>query len=175
MVRVQDTRQSEAKSSEQTRYFLCSLPANDAAVIASAIRAHWAIENDLHWTLDVQMNEDGCRIRKDHGAQNFATLRRFAISRLKQDTSLKVGVKSKQLRASGDDDYRLKLLHFVSRSSGSRQRDVADPSARQRVGLGVSRATPVSSPTALTERRWATSAQQAQKAGRSERPPSPTR
>lgn len=112
VVRVQATRQTEAKTTEQTRYFLSSLPANHAEMVANAIRAHWAIENDLHWTLDVQMNEDACRIRKDHGAENFATLRRFALGRLKQDTSLKVGVKTKQLRAASDDAYRLKLLHF---------------------------------------------------------------
>jgi predicted transposase YbfD/YdcC len=88
------------------------MSASNAELLASAIRAHWAIENDLHWTLDVQMNEDQCRVRKGHGAENLAILRRFALGRLKNEKSIKVGVKNKQLRAGWDDSYLLKLLQL---------------------------------------------------------------
>jgi len=44
------------------------------------VRAHWGIENGLHWVLDVTMNEDGLRNRKDHGPENLALLRRLALN-----------------------------------------------------------------------------------------------
>jgi predicted transposase YbfD/YdcC len=61
------------------RYHYC-----DAVVIARAIRAHWGIENQLHWVLDVTFREDASRIRKGHGAENFSLLRRMAIGLLNQ-------------------------------------------------------------------------------------------
>jgi predicted transposase YbfD/YdcC len=112
VIRVHCTQESSKECSEQTRYFLSSMSASNAELLASAIRAHWAIENDLHWTLDVQMNEDQCRVRKGHGAENLAILRRFALGRLKNEKSIKVGVKNKQLRAGWDDSYLLKLLQL---------------------------------------------------------------
>jgi predicted transposase YbfD/YdcC len=54
---------------------------------AASVRGHWGIENSLHWVLDMTFNEDQSRIRKDHGPENFALLRRFAISLIKQDKS----------------------------------------------------------------------------------------
>lgn len=112
VVRVHHHQEANEKTSEQTRYFLSRLSATNAELVGSAIRAHWAIENGLHWTLDVQMNEDQCRIRKGHGAENFAVLRRFAVGKLKQEKSVKIGVKNKQLRAGWDDSYLLKLLRI---------------------------------------------------------------
>ena len=61
-----------------------SLP-GDAKKIALAVREHWAIENSLHWVLDVAMNEDMSRVRKDNAPQNLATLRRIAINMVKKD------------------------------------------------------------------------------------------
>ncbi len=58
-----------------------------ASKFAAAVRGHWSIENKLHWTLDVTFNEDQSRIRKDHGAENFALLRRYVLSIIKLDTS----------------------------------------------------------------------------------------
>lgn len=71
------------KSSVETRYYISSLPGN-AKKIAMAAREHWAIENSLHWVLDVTMNEDMSRVRKDNAPQNLATIRRIAINLVKK-------------------------------------------------------------------------------------------
>ena len=57
---------------------------NDAELFARAIRQHWGIENQLHWRLDVSMNEDQCRLRIGHGAENFSRLRRIALDKLRR-------------------------------------------------------------------------------------------
>lgn len=75
-----------------------------------AVRGHWSIENQLHWILDVAFREDDCRIRKGHGAQNFAVLRHIALNLLKQETSAKCGIKAKRLKAGWNENYLLKVL-----------------------------------------------------------------
>ena len=61
-------------ASVERRYFLSSLPP-DAARLLQVARGHWAIENNLHWMLDVHFDEDRCRVRKDHAPLNLATVR----------------------------------------------------------------------------------------------------
>jgi hypothetical protein len=75
-----------------------------------ATRQHWAIENAVHWTLDVVFREDDCRVRADHAPQNLAVLRHIALNLLKHETSAKVGIKAKRLRAGWDNAYLLKVL-----------------------------------------------------------------
>ncbi|NLC58447.1 MAG: transposase, partial [Armatimonadetes bacterium] len=70
----------------------------------------WRIENSLHWVLDVSMGEDACRIWQDHAPENMATLRRTAVSLLKQERSNHRGIKARSKKACLDDDYRLKVL-----------------------------------------------------------------
>jgi len=70
------------RKSTQIRYYISSLP-GDAKRIAHAVREHWKIENSLHYVLDVVMNEDMSRVRKDHAPENLATLRRIALNMLK--------------------------------------------------------------------------------------------
>lgn len=77
---------------------------------AEAVRGHWAIENGLHWQLDVTFQEDQCRIRKRHGAANFSILRRTALSLLKNETTHKVGIKNKRLTAAWNEHYLAKVL-----------------------------------------------------------------
>ena len=81
-----------------------------AKKFAQAVRNHWSIENRLHWQLDVTFQEDQCRIRKGNADANFSTLRRTALSLLKNNHSKKVGVKNKRLLAALDDDYLLEVL-----------------------------------------------------------------
>jgi predicted transposase YbfD/YdcC len=95
--------------SVETRTYLSSLT-EDAEAFGKAVRGHWAIENELHWVLDVAFREDECRVRTRHAAENFALLRRLALHLLRQDTSVKVGIKAKRLRAGWDEDYLLRLL-----------------------------------------------------------------
>jgi predicted transposase YbfD/YdcC len=77
---------------------------------ADAVRSHWGIENRLHWQLDVTFQEDQCRIRKGNADANFSILRRTALSMLKNETSLKVGIKNKRLTAGWDESYLEKVL-----------------------------------------------------------------
>jgi len=102
-------RQADGQTSSETRYYITSLP-NDATRILHAVRSHWGIENALHWVLDVVMNEDDSRIRKDHAPENIAALKRFALSLLKQEHTLKHGVQGKRPMAAMNPDYLRKVL-----------------------------------------------------------------
>ena len=81
IVIVERTRHLWNKTTHEIQFYLCSLPP-DSARIAPAIRAHWGIENSLHWTLDVTFGEDACRVRSGHAPHNLALLRRFAVNAL---------------------------------------------------------------------------------------------
>ena len=78
--------QRDGKEVSDVRYYISSLRPH-ARRFAAAVRGHWGIENSLHWVLDMTFTEDQSRIRKGHSPDNFALLRRFAISLIKQDTS----------------------------------------------------------------------------------------
>jgi hypothetical protein len=73
--------------------------------IAAAVRGHWGIENDLHWSLDVAFRDDDARVRELVARENLAVLRHIALSRLKRNTKTKLGIKNKRLRAGWDERY----------------------------------------------------------------------
>ena len=73
------------------------------------VRAHWDIENGLHWVLDVVMNEDQARSRKDHGPENLAVLRRLALNLAKLEPS-KGSLRGKLKRAGWNDAFLSQLL-----------------------------------------------------------------
>ncbi len=99
------------RTQAETAYFLSSLPA-DAERILDATRAHWAVENTFHWTLDVTFAEDASRVRLDNAPENFAILRHVAFNLLKRHPS-KASLKRKRFRAALDDSFLLELLtHF---------------------------------------------------------------
>lgn len=107
---VESERSVEGEeTSRERRYYISSME-GEAKEIGKAIRGHWAIENSLHWVLDVGFREDASRIRKDPGPENMATMRHIALNLLKQERSLKVGIKSKRLKAGWDESYLLKVL-----------------------------------------------------------------
>jgi predicted transposase YbfD/YdcC len=108
---VESIREIQGKVSTERRFFIASIAA-DAMVFAHAVRGHWAIENTLHWSLDVSFAEDQCRARYGYAAQNFAVLRHMAINILKGETTKKRGIKGKQKNASWDHSYLLTLLRF---------------------------------------------------------------
>lgn len=95
--------------STERRYFISSLSA-DAKAIAQAVRQHWQIENGLHWVLDTAFAEDQNRLRSGYAAENFSRINRFALSMIKQETTNKLGIKNKRLRAGWDEHYLLKIL-----------------------------------------------------------------
>ncbi len=98
---------SDGRVSLERRYYVNSLPA-DPKRINEAVRAHWAIENSMHWVLDVAFGEDQCRVRVDNAAQN-AILRRIVSNLLRADKATKVGIKNKQLKAGFDEHYRARV------------------------------------------------------------------
>lgn len=103
------TRIIDGKESKDTRYYISSLVSN-AERILQIVRKHWAIENELHWVLDVALNEDRSRVRKDQSPENLAVLRHIALNLIKQEKTAKGGIHAKQLQAAWNDDYLLKIL-----------------------------------------------------------------
>jgi predicted transposase YbfD/YdcC len=101
---------STAKREVERCYYVSSWEGADARRMAAAVRGHWSVENQLHWHLDVSFDEDRRRVRTGHGAENFSRLARLALNLLQRDTRVKVGVKTKRLRAGWDHDYLLGLL-----------------------------------------------------------------
>jgi predicted transposase YbfD/YdcC len=113
VVMVVSERRLWNKTTTEVRFYLSSLASN-AEKIAQAIRSHWGIENSLHWTLDVTFCEDKSRIRKDHSPENFALLRRLAVSLLKQEKGFKGSLKMKRYLAGMDNNYLVKILYSAS-------------------------------------------------------------
>lgn len=109
LVMIKTQRTTGAGGGRETRYYLSSLPAQ-AHRLSTIVRNHWRIENHLHWVLDMAFDEDQSRIRTGYADQNFALLRRFALSLLKQDRTAKLGIKAKRLKAGWDDAYLLHVL-----------------------------------------------------------------
>jgi predicted transposase YbfD/YdcC len=108
VIRVERTRVIGDKSSTTFGYYVSSHPPN-AAKIATHIRDHWKIENQLHHVLDVSFGEDRRKIRSEYGAQNFALVCRFALSLFKQDKT-KGSVAGKKRLAMWKTSYCLSLL-----------------------------------------------------------------
>jgi predicted transposase YbfD/YdcC len=104
------TRQvGDAAPSDEVHYYLSSL-APKVKVFARAVRGHCGIENSLHWVLDIVFREDESRLRKDHGPENLALIRRLAVSLLKNDETEKTGIACKRKQAGWDNDYLLQVL-----------------------------------------------------------------
>jgi len=106
---VESTREVNNQVSTETRYFISSL-APDAQEFAEAVRGHWGIENSLHWVLDVNFKDDGCRIRKDNAPQNFAIIKHMAYNLIQKERSTKKSMNSKRRLAGWDERYLLKVL-----------------------------------------------------------------
>ena len=104
LVRITCTRQIGDKQSEEVRYFISSLLTPPAKLLC-AVRQHWGIENRLHYVLDVSLDEDACRIRKDNGAEVLAVLRHITLNLLRQEKTSHRGIKARQKKAGWDNDY----------------------------------------------------------------------
>lgn len=111
VVRVESQRviKSTGIVENETRYYIST--ELDAVKIGQAVRAHWGIENKLHWVLDVAMNEDDSAKRSGYSAQNFALLNKICLNLVKKN-SRKIGVKRKRNIAGWDNEFLVELLKF---------------------------------------------------------------
>jgi predicted transposase YbfD/YdcC len=108
-VRIERTREVGSETSAETHYFVSSLPP-DAERIAQAIRAHWDIENGLHWCLDVAFEDDNRNVRNARSAENLAIIARMAFTLVKRDPARKRGVATSRKKAGWDTDYLAHVL-----------------------------------------------------------------
>tara|TARA_B100000029_G_scaffold506757_1_gene590068 strand:+ start:114 stop:1253 length:1140 start_codon:yes stop_codon:yes gene_type:complete len=106
---VEATRHIGDHLSVERRYYISTLD-NDAQRFGQAVRGHWAIENSLHWVLDVVFNEDQSRVRMGNGPENMAVLRHIALNLLQQEKSSKNGIQTKRLKAGWDNKYLAKIV-----------------------------------------------------------------
>ncbi|WP_245737452.1 ISAs1 family transposase [Xenorhabdus japonica] len=108
---VESWREEQGKTeSYERRYYITSHRGASAEFLACAIRSHWHIENKLHWQLDVSFGEDSRRLRSGHAAENVALMNKIALNLLKNEKSVKIGVKTKRQKAGWDNGYMMKIL-----------------------------------------------------------------
>ena len=101
----------QGKEVSEMRYYISDQKPN-AKRLAQAARSHWSIENGQHWVLDIAFREDDRRQQDRHGAAHLATVRRLAVSLLRQDKTIKNGAKVKRMKAALDPNYlRHELKH----------------------------------------------------------------
>ena len=110
---IRSSRTVKETTTTEYRYFLTSL--TDTTQFAHSVRAHWGIENRLHWTLDVVFREDYARNRKDHSAANLSVLRKITLNLLRLEPTEKLGKQKlslgrKRLYASYNTDFLLNIL-----------------------------------------------------------------
>ncbi len=108
LVIIDATREIGPKTERETRYYVTSsnLPADK---LGSIVRDHWAVENSLHWVMDMSFRDDECRIRTDNAPENFVTLKHMAVNlarRRKGKDSVRLALKT----AAWDDEYLAKLV-----------------------------------------------------------------
>ena len=115
--KVEITRTTGTEVEYSTRYFVSSLHYERIDDFMRAVRKHWHIEVDWHWSLDVSFREDHCQVRIGHAPENLAILRRIALNLLKQEKSHKNGISCRRKTAGWDNEYVLKVLtadqHFL--------------------------------------------------------------
>ena len=108
VAKVERTREEPSKTTHETAYYLLSTALTEERCL-EVVRAHWGVENRLHWRLDVVMNEDQQRNRADHGPANLAVLRHMALNVMQKDTT-KGSLRGKIKRAAWDEGYLRALL-----------------------------------------------------------------
>ncbi len=110
---VRRTRQVGDKTSTEDSYYLSSLALSTCAqVLARAVRSHWSVENELHWSMDVGFLEDDCQVRKDNAPATMACGKRMALTQLKQENGKKLGIQGKRRRAGWDTQYLETVLRM---------------------------------------------------------------
>ena len=105
---VKTKRIIDCSETEECRYFITSL--SDLGKFSQAVRMHWSIENNLHWCLDINFDEDHCRMRMDNSGENLAVIRHISVNLYKSFTSFKLSMKAKRFRCAFDDDFLCSVI-----------------------------------------------------------------
>jgi len=113
IIRVASRAELKDRSRFETRYYVSSA-ALSAQRAAEAVRSHWAIENSLHWVLDVTFADDQSRLRKGHGARNMAVVRHFAINLVRAGND-KRSIRLRRKCAGWDLQYLAAILGHLPR------------------------------------------------------------
>ena len=107
---IESERCIQGKTTLERRFYLSSLPA-DAPRLLTAIRAHWMVENRLHWCMDVAFADDQMRVRTKHAAHNLAILKHITLNLIRLDpVKRQGGIKARRFIAATSDAYREHLL-----------------------------------------------------------------
>lgn len=109
IIRIDATTESKGKKTAETRYYISSLAASPQKTLA-AVRSHWAIENSLHWTLDMTFKDDASRLRTDHAPANMATLRHIALNLIQKSKIPKKSIKTMRFKAALNDQLLERIL-----------------------------------------------------------------
>lgn len=109
---VESIRTIGDQTSTERRFFISSLEPK-ARHFANAVREHWAIENSLHWVLDVSFREDDSRIRRDHASENISVFRHIVLNALRKDKKTKKSLKAKRFKAALEPDYANQVLSGI--------------------------------------------------------------
>jgi predicted transposase YbfD/YdcC len=108
VVIIESSREISGKIERETRYYITST-AMTAVHLGPVIRSHWAIENSLHWVMDMVFRDDESRVRTDHAPANFATIKHMALNLLRRPPG-KQSLRGRRKAASWDDDFLESLL-----------------------------------------------------------------
>ena len=108
VVIVDSTRETGDKIERETRFYITSL-ALLAHLLGPMVRDHWAIENSLHWVLDMVFRDDECRVRTDHAPANFTTIKHMALNLIRRAKG-KQSLRASRKAAAWDDDYLASII-----------------------------------------------------------------
>ena len=108
VVMVESERETSSRTETETRYYITSLT-DPAEKLAAVIRQHWAIENSLHWVMDMVFRDDECRISTGHAPANFTTVKHVAHNLMRRAPA-KDSMRLKRKVAAWDDDFLVSLI-----------------------------------------------------------------
>jgi len=108
VVMVESSREISGKIEQETRFYITSLMIL-AHLIGPTVRSHWAIENSLHWVMDMLFRDDECRVRTNHAPANFTTIKHMAHNLLRKAPA-KSSLRSRRKAAAWDDDFLASLV-----------------------------------------------------------------
>jgi len=108
VIMVESTRQTGDKVERETRFYITSLTLL-AVHIGAFVRAHWAVENSLHWVMDMVFRDDECRLRTDNAPTNFTTLKHIALNLIRRATT-KDSIRLRRKVAAWDDEFLASLI-----------------------------------------------------------------